>query len=232
MTLPVEISSVTERIRGQSAAQRISFRADTWHKWLRSVGWPEDRVENLLGRVTVQGGRSGVVARSDMRALATEARDSDQALVDLLVMALIWGRGKSNGRMKHHILGLLRMDGLEKKLQEIRRESCEGTPEQAYKAWTLPGLRAPFFTKVLWACTSDLEDSQKCLVLDGSVKKSLKALECWQAGLNPAIRYGEYVGLLRQWSTDDLSVEDLEWALYRANGNLRSLEKVDVLTRD
>ncbi len=223
---------MAERITGQAAAQRITFRADTWRKWLRTAGWPDDRVNNLLSRLPVQSDGSGLVTRSDIKSLATDACSSDEVLVDLLVLVLIWGRGKANGRMKHHIIGLLRVDGLETKLREIWRECRKGTPEQAYLAWTLPGLRAPFFTKVLWAFTSDRENSLKCLVLDGNVKRSLKALNHWRKRQNSASRYDEYVALLRKWSKDGLSVEDLEWALYRANGDFRSLEKVDALHRD
>ena len=60
-------------------------------------------------------------------------------------------------------------------LKQTAELAQRGAVADAYAAWKLPGLRAPFFTKWLWAASS-LTPQSCCLIQDKRVWNSLRAL--------------------------------------------------------
>jgi len=216
--IPEELSAARERIAGLAAKQTVSFVRSTWKSWLREACWTDDKIEGLLGRLS-----SDEVTRSDVAALAQSVEQGSADLAELLALTLIWGRGKRNGRMKNHMIGLLSRRALIGELRVVWEEARSGDLVRAHESWSLPGLREPFFTKFLWACTADLSETQRCLVLDGNVRRSLVALGVRFPRRSRALRYKIYVESLRSWKGAGAGPEDLEWALFVANGSVSRL---------
>ena len=199
----------------------VSFVAETWREWLGEAGL-EDVAGRVIGRF-----QDGTIDRENLRQVA---RDGSGDL-DLLVATLIWGRGKSNGRMRPHIVAALRSDRRDEVLRETGRLAATGQPAAAYRAWSLPGLRAPFFTKWLWAASERGEPEVRPLILDARVWISLgdlgwSSLEAAGGSRRWPDRYAAYVESCHDWAAQlsdtgrDVSAEDIEYALFRANGPL------------
>ncbi len=159
--------------------------------------------------------------------MAAAANDPEGRL-RLLVAVLVWGMGKRNARMKPGIIKLLN-DGCRDELLEVTAaEAGAGRPAAAYRAWSLPGLGPPFFTKWLWACGSRAERGTRCMIRDRNVVRSLRALG-WDdreaAGTRGRPeRYEAYCAALHSWAAQlseraPTSAEDLEFVLFSAAGD-------------
>ena len=104
-------------------------------------------------------------------------------------------------------------------------------PADAYRAWRIAGLREPFFTKWLWAASCIGTPERRCLVLDARVWSTLNEALSWSslvaAGTRRrAARYEAYVDTCHSWAAalgNGVSAEDVEWALFAANGDLARL---------
>jgi hypothetical protein len=217
--VPEPISSTLGKIVGRASSQMVPFVRSTWVSWLESAGWDEEHIGQVMGRIP-----SNEISRDQIRACSRQVANAEADFADLLVLTLIWGRGKSNGRMKPHIITLLAHNGLENALEKISYATRLDGAAGGHRAWTLPGLREPFFTKFLWAVTSHRHSSERCLVLDGNVRRSLKTLGVEWPAAGRHEKYEWYVNLVRSWCDDTHDPEDLEWLLFRMNGDLSKLE--------
>ena len=220
------LAPYSEQIRGCADDQTIQFVPATWRRWLEQARWSPDQTDELLGRF------GETVDRAQIRDLAMSIND-DWARQRLLVATLIWGRGKSNGRMRDHIVGLLRCPDLDQGLAASATLAAAGQPAAAYRTWQLPGLREPFFTKWLWAASTAGPPENRCLVLDQRVWASLNNALGWTSWIaagsrSRADRYAAYVQRCHAWAAelgDRVSPEDIECALFRANGTLTKLRE-------
>lgn len=186
---------------------------------------PQNDVDELLHRFPDQ-----CLSRSDMRELTVD-RSSVNANRDLFIAAMIWGRGKSNGRMLPSIMKALRTKSCDDALALAAEQVAEGDLEAAHRSWQLPGLREPFFTKWFWATGIRPHAGPAALVLDGRVWRTLSALK-WNSindaeSTRRAKRYMAYVRTAHAWA-DELShpesvvtAEDVEFALFFAAGDLQ-----------
>lgn len=171
-----------------------------------------------------------VITRPELRDMAADASDAESR-GGLLVATLMWGRGKRNGRMRDHIINLLKTPSLNGVLAETSARAAAGDPAGAYRSWALPGLREAFFTKWLWAASYIGPTDQHCLVLDSRVWTTLNETFEWSsvvaAGtISRPARYASYVTSCHDWAREldeGVSAEDVEWALFEANGNLAKL---------
>lgn len=129
---------------GASRQQPVRFVSDTLSRWVAGteVGPPCAAVLERLS--------DNVISRRDLAEVALEA-DTDDGRLRLLIATLIWGRGTSNGRMRRHMVGALVHPDRSKVLATTQQLVLDGDLPAAYRAWSLPGLREPFFTKWLWA---------------------------------------------------------------------------------
>jgi hypothetical protein len=208
-------------IAEEADSQKIAFVEETWRKWLQEAGWPEPLINRVFGIAV-----GGAVSRAEIRSQAKSATSPDDLRI-LFAVAMIWGRGKSNGRMKQGLIACLGNSGLDRALENSARELQAAGPAAAYRSWVssgLTGIREPFFTKWLWAAGCSQPAGNQALVLDSRVWASLGALD-WSsieaAGTRKrAERYGAYVKSCEQWSDGILGVsaEDVEWALFDWNG--------------
>lgn len=215
-------------IAGAADGQEIEFVPSTWRRWLDLAGWPAGRIDDLLEPL------DGKVTRGVLRDMARTAGDA-QSRQCLLAATLIWGRGKANGRMRDHMIGALRHPDLDQVLEETSTLAVAGRAADAYRAWHLPGLREPFFTKWLWAASTPGDDQHLCLVLDLRVWNTLNYALDWTGWIaagnrsRPA-RYDAYVQRCHLWASDmgaGVSAEDVEWALFYSNGDLANLADAD-----
>jgi hypothetical protein len=97
----------------------------------------------------------------------------------------------------------------------------------AYAAWTLPGLRAPFFTKWLWAASS-LTPQSCCLIQDKRVWNSLVRLAgtAYKHRTRRTGRRATPPTSLMSMSArigNGVRADDIEYTLFRINGNLDEL---------
>ena len=219
--IPREIASVRKGIAGKAATQSVSYVWATWDSWLRKACWSDEDIDRVRSRLNGEP-----ITRIHIVGCAHSVTEGTARPSELLALALIWGRGKKNGRMKSHIVRLLSRENLDTELSEIWRAARSGDLAAAHRSWRLSGLREPFFTKFLWACTADLQENERCLVLDGNVRRTLSKLDVVLPRGEPGGRYKLYVETVRSWSGDQASPEDLEWALFSANGNLTKLRSL------
>ncbi len=155
--LIVPLARYAAAIAGSADKQSVKFVESTWRSWLsRAHVEPAvtDRVFRAIG--------TDAVTRPQIRRLAEDAETADLRLA-LLIAALVWGRGKKNGRMRDSIIKTLTHDDRDRVLERTAELAQDDNIPAAYRAWTLPGLRQPFFTKWLWAATS-LAPEKCCLV--------------------------------------------------------------------
>jgi hypothetical protein len=212
------------KIAGSADRQSVRYVAKTWRSWLdladlMSPGLA-DKVFDVIGPNTV--------SRSQIRTLAGNA-SSAEARVVLLIAVLVWGRGTANGRMRDAVVRALTHPDRDHVLEQTAKLAERSSVAKAYAAWTLPGLRAPFFTKWLWAA-SCLSPRSCCLVQDKRVWNSLGALG-WDSLLASGkrdwpSRYAAYVSDVHECALqigDSVSAEDIEYTLFRINGDLDQL---------
>ncbi|WP_241473607.1 hypothetical protein [Mycolicibacterium neoaurum] len=211
------------RIAGCADRQSVPFIESTWRRWLHVGNIDRDVVEHLFTSIG-----PGLIAREQLRKMALQTATTDDRLA-LLVAVLVWGRGKSNARMRDAILKTLTHDGRDEVLANTAELAQAGRVAEAYQAWQLPGLQAAFFTKWLWAATASAPDSC-CLVLDLLVWKSLRTFgwnsrEAAGGNRSRALRYAAYVEDVHVCATQlDVRAEDIECALFRMKGNPERLE--------
>jgi hypothetical protein len=147
----------------------------------------------------------------------------------LLIATLIWGRGKKNGRMRDAIVRTLTHPNRDQVLEQTAELAQRSAVADAYAAWALPGLQAPFFTKWLWAA-SCLTPPSCCLVQDKRVWNSLGALG-WDSLAASGrrdwpSRYAAYVADVHECAGQigkGVSAEDIEYTLFWINGKLDHL---------
>jgi hypothetical protein len=218
-----------ERISG--GAERhcpIKFHPDTWRRWVRGTS-VEDATEKVLADLP-----PGEVCRADLRNFACDA-DSPTGRLELFIATLIWGRGPRNARMRPHILKALTHQDRDGVLAATQGRVLSDKLAEAYEAWKLPGLRAPFFTKWLWASSLTRPPDERALILDSRVFATLNGPLGWSSVVaagssRRSLRYRAYVDAARSWArhlteNDHLTTaEDIEWALFTANGDLTRLE--------
>lgn len=227
-----------KRITGSADRQSVEYIQSTWRSWLERADVDDSVTQKVFDSIGPDS-----VTRPQLRAIAQKA-DSPEGRLALLIAVLIWGRGKRNGRMRDHIVYALTNPRRDHVLEETAGLAGQGKIAEAYRAWTLPGLRAAFFTKWLWAASSGSAEPDRggrrplrrehcCLVLDARVCKSLGAFE-WDSRVasgrrdRPA-RYAAYVRDVHQCARQlghNTSAEDVEFILFWMNGDrdkLRSL---------
>lgn len=231
-------------IIGGEADQAIGYKPSTWDDWLDRASWSAPNRQQLFTTLRVDpaaiaSGRIHYITRNQVRAMA-ETTDTAEARLQLLAATLIWGRGRSNGRMRDHMVNVLdrgNADGIDKVLAATSDLATRATAAAAYRAWTLRGLRRSFLTKWLWAASCKHPPAERCLVLDDRVLATLNGPLQWST--KPAAesrrwanRYGAYVEQCHQWaaalsdkSARTVTAEDVEWALFEANGDLRRLDR-------
>jgi len=220
--------------RGAVRQEPVRFVPDTWRRYLTENQRTEvvADLEHVLASIS-----DGMIKRSHIKTMARDAaKDDVSALRRLFVATMIWGRGKSNGRM---------MPGFAKALSDTRIDSalvdsCEAfSAAEAYRMWRsagVNGLGEAFFTKWLWAVSTRRNAQYLALVLDARVWRTLNQ-PISDGGLGWSslvaadsryrhLRYQAYVDACCSWA-DALScdAEDVEWALFEVKGDLRNLHR-------
>ena len=211
------------KIAGSADRQSVRYVPPTWRSWLALADLGSDVTDRVFASIGPD-----TVTRSQIRNLAQDAASAD-GRVALLTAVLVWGRGTANGRMRDAIVRALTHRDRDHVLANTAELAQRGAVADAYAAWTLPGLRAPFFTKWLWAASS-LTPQSCCLIQDKRVWNSLRALG-WDS-LQAAgkrdwpSRYAAYVSDVHECAHqigDGVSAEDIEYTLFRMNGHLDTL---------
>ena len=215
-----------KKIAGSADRQSVDYVQSTWLSWLNRAGVSDPVMQTVFSSIS-----DSTVTRPQLRAMAKRDDSPDDRLA-LLIAVLVWGRGKSNGRMRDHIIETLKPRGgaRDQVLAETARLAQQGDPAGAYRAWTLPGLQAAFFTKWLWAASSDLP-KRCCLVQDARVWASLGACE-WDSRVASGrkdwpSRYAAYVRDVHHCARQlrhGVSAEDVEFGLFFAKGDLARLD--------
>jgi hypothetical protein len=210
-----------EGIRDHSNMQKIFFVERTWSEWLQIAGWSDQSISQLF-----EIAPSGEVSRAQIREYAGSAKSSED-LRSLFALAMIWGRGKANGRMKNHLISILGNRDLDRALASSMAELKMVGPAASYQCWVdlrIPGIGPAFFTKWLWAAGCTNPAGNQAFVLDSRVWASLRKLG-WNSNEAAgsrirSIRYGAYVESCVRWSEGltRVSAEDVEWALFDWNG--------------
>jgi hypothetical protein len=219
----VHLAPYVDRFAGVANKQRVDFVESTWRRWLHHDGIPHDAVDiafSAIGEATV--------SRPELRDLSQRADTNDERL-GLLIATLVWGRGKRNARMRDPILRTLTHPDRDRVLGRTADLARDGAVADAYEQWTLPGLGPAFFSKWLWAISSPVPE--KCsLVLDARVWATLRTIG-WDsrsaAGSTKwPLRYAAYVKACHGCAAalgPKVSAEDVEYALFRAAGDLNAL---------
>jgi hypothetical protein len=109
-------------------------------------------------------------------------------------------------------------------LRTTREAVRQGDLSEAYRQFTLDGVRRPFFIKWFAAVDDRVAPSERALILDSRVFRSLNALgwTSWKAAGKrrwPA-RYATYVSSMHGWAAAlGITPERLEWLLFHLNGS-------------
>jgi hypothetical protein len=174
------------------------------------------------------------IGRNDLRQIARAAHGT-QADLNLFVATMVWGRGKRDAGVLARIVGAIDDSRRAAVLAETARLAAAGDVERAYRAWTLPGLGPPFFTRWLWVASLRGDPDTRPLILDRRVRRTLKDALGWSmrqaAGTKArAARYRAYCEAAARWANalsdaqSNVAPEDIECALLQAGGSLRRLE--------
>jgi hypothetical protein len=219
-----------DALAGAARAQRPDpFVRKKWRRALDRSGLTSGQVEALFDVLPKTS-----IGRNDLRQMARAAQGT-QADLNLFVATMAWGRGKRNAGMPARIVGAIDDSRRAAVLAETARLATAGDVERAYRAWTLPGLGPPFFTRWLWAASLRGDPGTRPLILDRRVRRSLKEALGWSmrqaAGTDArAARYRAYCEAAARWANalsdaqSNVAPEDIECALLRADGSLRRLE--------
>ena len=205
------------------------FVRKKWRRALGKSGLTTGQVEALFDVLPTTS-----IGRNDLRHIARAAQGT-QADLNLFVAAMVWGRGKPDARTLDRIVGAIDDSRRAAVLAETARLATTGDVERAYRAWTLPGLGPPFFTRWLWAASLRGDPGTRALMLDRRVRRSLKEALGWSmrhaAGTKArAARYRAYCEAAARWANalsdaqSNVAPEDIECALLQADGSLRRLE--------
>lgn len=176
------LASHTELLHGEPAV--IAFTPATWHKWL-----PASLPGAVLDLPDELGGKIG---RPELEELAGGC-GTPTGRLRLFVGALVWGLGRSNGRMLPGLARALESHELRPALTASLKHVRAGHPAEAYEAWSgaqIPGLGEPFFTKWLYAAgLQGVPDrALRPLVADSRVWASLHQLG-WSTETTTGGRY-------------------------------------------
>lgn len=235
------------RLAGAAERDLIRVPVQRWAEWVRPSDVSGARIESLLEPYA-----DGGIRRSDIRRKARGSDDGD--LRGLLILTLAWGMGYANARMLPGIVRLLRHRGLDGALASTAEAARLGEPAEAHRRWVsarLPGLGEPFFTKWFWAASHTErtglrsgeglhEGLQRCLILDGRVRLTLRhERHRWSSRTAAgsrlrADRYAAYVSACHDWADrlgGRIQPEDVEWALFRAAGDLALLQVPSAVVR-
>lgn len=228
---------------GQADAQSVKFDAASWNTYLSRAG--RKPMGSIL-RAIPDALAGGIITRRDVISLAHGATTTSGREA-LLVGALVWGKGPRNSRMFPAFVRLLSDPRLDSALVASATHAREGRPAEAYSAWRrsrVAGLGEAFFTKWLWAASHTggatfSPERPRCLVLDVRVWNTLgHADHRWSsvvaAGTNRrAQRYEAYTRACALWGEHlGISAEQVEWALFSANGSLKQMAATTIATTD
>lgn len=217
------LAPLAEKIAGSADRQSVRYVPSTWRSWLALADLSPDVTDRVFSTIGLN-----TVSRTQIRDLARDATSTDGRIA-LLIAVLVWGRGTANGRMRDAIVRALTHPHRDQVLERTAQQAQAGAVADAYAAWTLPGLQAPFFTKWLWAASS-LRPQTCCLIQDKRVWNSLGALG-WDSleasGMKDwPSRYAAYVADVHDCADrmgKGVSAEDIEYTLFRINGDLDKL---------
>lgn len=198
----------------------VAFVPGTWKEWCSEAGWSGG--PGVIDELAEYGD----LTRENLAELASRS-DGTSGLMRLFVASLVWGRGKSNGRMKPNLVRAIReMSGDPSVLLATARFVRSSQFQAAYEACAIPGLREAFLTKWLYAAGLVLpRTAARPLVLDARVRASLRSLGWWYRS-QPAVRYADYVDSVHRWGimlhTPGVGVsgDQLELFLFDRNGDL------------
>ncbi|MEU8700448.1 hypothetical protein AB0C61_22830 [Streptomyces sp. NPDC048680] len=201
----------------------MRFRPGTWRPWLE----PHGAGHVLDAGKECASGPSGdrLIGRDDLTAIRERAGDDPDGLRDLFVAVMVWGSGTTNGR------GLRYTDAAlsDVRMRSVLRTTCasvrSGDLSAAYSQFALNGVRRSFFTKWFAAVDDRGCESDRALILDDRVFRSLNALG-WSsreaAGTRHwPTRYATYVSTMHGWAgTLGVTADWLEWLLFDLNGQV------------
>lgn len=212
-----------EKVAGCADRQFVPYVESTWRSWLEAAEVDRHVTERVFAAMGAE-----TVSRGQVRGLA-ENIDSAEGRLALLIAVLVWGRGRANGRMRDPILRTLSSRHRDGVLARTADLAGRAAVAEAYAAWTLPGLRAAFFTKWLWAASSR-NPEWCCLIQDKRVWNTLRAVgwDSVQASgrRDWPSRYAAYVDDVHECARQiggGVTGEDIECAMFRMNGELDAM---------
>jgi hypothetical protein len=215
----------------QGDKQRIHFDSSSWDRYLSAAG--RMNLATALNALP-EAMRKGLITRHDLTTLANTATTQHQRK-NLLIATLVWGKGPRNNRMFPAFVRLLTDERLDAALSSSAAHAGAGRPAAAYRAWResrVGGLGEAFFTKWLWAATHIgknrfTTENPRCLVLDTRVWNTLgDGAHPWSSVIAAGTRqrperYESYTRACALWAQElGVRAEDIEWALFTANGRL------------
>lgn len=208
---------------GDCEQKPVRFRPETWRSRLE----PHGAAHILDSGVGCASGPSGdrLISRHDLADLRDRAGDDTDGLRDLFVAVMIWGSGTTNGRGPRNTEAALS----DARMPAVLRTTCQtvrgGELSGAYRQFVLNGVRRSFFTK--WFAAMDDRDatSDRALILDDRVLRSLNALgwSSWKAAgtRHWPTRYATYVSSMHGWAASlGVTADWLEWLLFHLNGRV------------
>ncbi|MEV4340125.1 hypothetical protein [Streptomyces sp. NPDC049590] len=209
---------------GDREQKPVRFRPETWRRWLEPYG----ATHVLDAGVGCTGGASGdrLIGRGDLARLRDRVDGDDpDSLRDLFVAVMIWGSGTTNGRGPRYTGAALSDPDRTTVLRATREAVREGDLSGAYQRFVLKGVGRSFFTKWFAAVDDREAPSERALILDDRVFRSLNALgwTSWQAAgtRHWPTRYAAYVSTMHDWaSATGVTADWLEWLLFHLNGDV------------
>jgi len=178
LTVPSLLAGVGRACAGAAGIQgAVQFSAQRWTRWLgRAIDPTVSRFgADPVGLLSCLALVAPRLYRDDLRVLSA-ATDDGEGRLRLLVGVLDWGMGPSDARMMPGVVRLIDNPRRDVVLEQTATEAAAGRPAAAYRAWSLPGLGPPFFTKWLWACGCRAQTGTPAMIRDGRVLRSLRAL--------------------------------------------------------
>lgn len=231
------LAKYRDHIRGGADRQAgIDFAPETWRRYLQGAASGDGAavvVADLEAVLAVLDGST--INRSQIRDIALRCQpDKTRELRQLFIATMIWGRGTANGRMMPGLARAIHRPDLPKLLQITAEATSSADAYRSWKSGRMPGLGEAFFTKWLWAASMIPQREYQAFVLDRLVRESLtnhisEGGLAWSskaaAGTRRlAPRYQAYVDACCKWARAlECSPGDIEWALFQAEGDLRTI---------
>ncbi|WP_407552234.1 hypothetical protein QOM21_21095 [Streptomyces sp. Pv4-95] len=217
------LRSLVDTHAGRSQAP-VRFRPETWRPWLEPHG-----AGGVLdaGKECRSDPSDRLISRDDLTAIRARAGDDPDGLRDLFAAVMIWGSGTTNGRGPRHTHAALSDVRLRTVLRTTRESVRQGDVSAAYSQFVLNGVRRSFFTKWFAAVDDRGPGSDRALILDNRVLRSLNALG-WSsheaAGTRRwPTRYATYVSTMHGWAGAlGVTADRLEWLLFDLNGQVHT----------